>query len=690
MARESAGGSEVVTNLDSNRDAGWICLRLALVAVGISIVQAAFMVAFRSGLPTPPLAFTVGPAILACAVLGPTLWALNRPDRVVWIGPIVLTVFLVGLILTAFGILTVGLIMLAALALLGRALWRLGRPGIAARRVALWILLLLAILFVATVQIAGIKYLNYVADQLMLAGRTDGDLLMHAALANGFRYFDIPSTGIDGVHFSHYHFGIDLLAAVLSRGTGLDVLLTMIEIKVAILIPLLLFSASWGGLVIGSALMPQTRFSALALTTGAAGMAFLLQNTPVGNLTTFSDSLLLSGVLMVLIAPTLIRVLTDPASAAGAVWLTWCIGLAGTFLLSAAKISNGFVWDGLVGYCALRRYGLRRDFWIVAAGCGLVFLPCYLLFVDSTGGALFGTPYFVEYGFSRGNYFLPLQVHFQALAAIVWLAFLRPDVNRTTRRFLIETLAIGIFGGVLPGLIMYIPNGDGFYFTQAVGWYSLPILAALLASMPGRVASATVGPRRAAWSGIGVLTIAAVAFSAKTLPVRFDIFMASNALLHTADRSYYDVDKRRGWREDGRRAWKTYGLGLFRLPAPPQLGQSLADALRAFRAEHGNDGAAFITPQSDYWSLVSDCDGKVTYPMSVAGVPMIDGYLPVQSACPQQFSLRGYAEPPATRGDLGDQELCTRARDAGFSVVLRIESVSDRSRDRTIACTAAE
>jgi hypothetical protein len=88
--------------------------------------------------------------------------------------------------------------------------------------------------------------------------------------------------------------------------------------------------------------------------------------------------------------------------------------------------------------------------------------------------------------------------------------------------------------------------------------------------------------------------------------------------------------------------------------------------------------------------LVSDCDGKVTYPMSVAGVPLIDGYLPVQSECPQQFSLRGYAPAPATRSDLADPELCGRAREAGFSTVLRIESVSDRSRDRKIACAASE
>jgi hypothetical protein len=539
-------------------------------------------------------------------------------------------------------------------------------------------------------QVAGIKYLNYVADQLMLAGRTDGDLIMHAAMANAIRYFHMPSTGIDGVLFTRYHIGIDVLAAALSRGADLGVLLAMIEIKVTVLLPLLLFSASWGGLVIGRTLLPATRFSALALACGAAAVAFLLQETPVANLVTYSDPLLLSGVLMTLIAPTMIAILNQPNSDARAVRRAWGLGLLGIFLISAGKVSNGFVWAGIVGWWALRRYGFGRQFWFVALGCGVVFLPCYLLFVDAMGGHFFGTPFFVEYGFAKGNYFLPLSVHFQALAAILWLWRLQQNVQQATRRFLIETLGIAIFGGILPGLLMEIPNGDGFYFLLAVGWFSLPALVALLASLPDRLAVAPSRRRRLAWSGIAVLAIAAIFFSVKWAPLRFSMFMANNTLLHTADRSYYDQDNRRGWREDGKRAWETYGLGIFRLPAPPQLGQSLADALRAFRAETGNTGAAFIAPQSDYWPLVSDCDGKVTFPMSVAGVPMIDGYLPVQSECPQQFSLRGYPPAPATRGDLADPELCNRARDAGFSTVLRIESVGDRSRDRKIACAPAE
>jgi hypothetical protein len=663
-------------------------LQLALFAICLSLTQAALMVLFRTGLPTPVLSYTIGPAILICTVLGPTLWASRAPGRVKWIGPLAMASFLASFVLVAFGIVLQVVVFAAALFLLARALLAIGRPTSSPGRLALWLALFLAVLVVSTIQIAGIKYVNYVADQLALAGRTDGDMLMHGALGNAIRYFQISSTGIDGLRFSPYHFGIDTLTALLSRGTGFDIVLSMIAIKVPLLIPLMSFGAGWGGLVIGRTLMPQGRFSALALATGASAIAFLLQSTQVNNLITYSDPLLLSGVLMLLSMPTIIRILNDGTAEQRAVRRAWSVAVLGIFLFGIAKISHGAVWSGLVVFWAWRRYGLGAGFWAVSIAAGLAFIPSYLLTVDQGAARtiLFGTPYFVERGFAEGLYFEPLRIHFQSLAAILWLALMTRDVARGTRRFLIESLAIGIVVGNLPGLLMWIDGGDAAYFMYSVGWVSLPILTALLAALPDRV----TGRRRLAWSGAVLAAVACVAFSVKDMKLKFNIFMAYNALLHTGDRSYYDEDNKRGWREDGRRAWATYGLGLFRLPPPPQAGKSLVDALLAYKAATGNQGAAYIATQSDYWPLVSDCDGKLTYPMSLAGVPVIDGYLPVQSTCPQQFSLRGYGgwgAAPETRNDIDDQALCSRARELGFSTVYRIESLADRSRDRTITCS---
>lgn len=661
-------------------------LQLAFFAICLSLAQAAFIVVFRTGLPTPVLSYTIGPAILVCTVLGPTLWALRAPGRVKWVGPLAIVAFLASFILVAFGIVLQLLVFAAALFLLGAALRAIGRPTLSPGRAALWLALFLAVLAISTIQIAGIKYVNYVADQLALAGRTDGDMLMHAAIANAIRYFHFPSTGIDGLNFTRYHFGGDVLTALLSRGTGFDVVLSMIAVKIPLLVPLMSFAAGWGALVIGRTLMPQRRLGALALATGSGVTAFLLESALVGNLSSYSDPLLLSGVLMMLSAPTIIRLLNDGAGGPGAARPAWWLAVLGVFLFGITKISNGFVWCGLVGYWALRRYGLGKGFWAVSIAAGIVFIPAYLLTVDQEGARtiLFGTPYFVERGFGK-----PLLVYAQPLAAILCLVLLTRDVARGTRRFLIESLAIAILVGMLPGLLMWIDGGDALQFMLMAGWFTLPILTAVLAGLPGRIAAWPAPRRRLAWAGAVLAVVACVGLGASDVRLKFNIFMAYNALLHTGDRSYYDQDNRKGWREDGRRAWETYGFGVFQLPPPPQAGKSLVDALRAYKAEAGNAGAAYLAVDSDYWPLVSDCDGKVTFPMSMAGVPAIYGYLPVQSACPQQFSLRGYGgwgAAPETRSDISDEEICGRAREKGFSVVLRVDSLADRSRDRKITC----
>ncbi len=679
------------TESDLHMQGARTSLYLAFFAICLSFAQAALMVAFRTGLPTPILSYTIGPAILVCTVLAPTLWASRAPGRVKWIGPLAMAVFLASFVLVAFGIVFQLLIFVAALVLLARALLTIRRPALSPRRLAVWLALFLAVLIVSTIQIAGIKYVNYVADQLALAGRTDGDMLMHAALGNAIRYFNVSSTGIDGLRFSPYHFGIDTLTALLSRGTGFDIILSLIALKIPLLVPLMSFGAGWGGLVLGQALMPQGRFSALALVTGSSAVAFLLQSTPLFNMVTYSDPLLLSGVLMLLSAPTIIRILNDAAAVPGAVRQAWALAVFSIFLIGITKISNGFVWSGLIVFWALRRYGLGAGFWAVAIAAGIVFIPSYVLTVDQGAARtiLFGTPYFVERGFDKGLYFEPLRMFSQTLVAILWLALLKRDIVLRTRRFMIETLAFAILIGNLPGLLMWIDGGDAAQFMFTVAWVSLPILTTLLAALPDRVTAWRPSRRCLVWSGALLAAVACVALCVKDVKLKFNIFMAYNALLHTGDRSYYDQDNRSGWREDGRRAWSTYGLDVFQLPPPPQAGKSLVDALLAYKAETGNQGAAYLAPQSDYWSLVSDCDGKVTYPMSVAGVPVIEGYLPVQSVCPQQFSLRGYGgwgAAPETRDDIGDQELCSRVLEEGFAVVLRIESLADRSRDRKIAC----
>ena len=104
-----------------------------------------------------------------------------------------MAVFLGSFVLVAFGIVFQGLVFVAALVLLAWGLLTIGRPTLSPGRLVVWLALFLGVLAVSTIQIAGFKSVNYVADQLMLAGRTDGDMLMHAAVGNALRYYQSPA-----------------------------------------------------------------------------------------------------------------------------------------------------------------------------------------------------------------------------------------------------------------------------------------------------------------------------------------------------------------------------------------------------------------------------------------------------------------------------------------------------------------
>jgi hypothetical protein len=274
-----------------------------------------------------------------------------------------------------------------------------------------------------------------------------------------------------------------------------------------------------------------------------------------------------------------------------------------------------------------------------------------------------------------------------ALAAIAALALGSTRFNAGPRRFMMESLGFAILAGILPGLVLQIRGGDAYFFLIFSDWLSVPVLVFLLADLPLFLPAARRGSARlvvalAALGLVGILVQVVLA-----APLQFSLAVSQAALLHTGDRGFYSNESRRAWRDDARRAEDRYGLlGLYRLPPPEPVGSGLAAALIAEKSELGGSVAAYIPPESDYWSLVLDCGGRSTWPMAVAGVPLIDGYVPIQADCPEKFVLNGYRDVPAIRSVLSDQALCARAKGAGFTTVLVVTALADRARDRRLAC----
>jgi hypothetical protein len=654
-------------------------LRLGLFAVALSVLLAAILFCMRAGLPNPPLAILLGPAIVAVAVLPALLWGGS-----IWAGPLAVIGLLVACLLAAGGIVGFALLWLGTAASLAIAIRRLKDDAfLSPRRVAAWLALLLAAALISALLIAGSKYVNFIADRLLLYGRTDGDVMFHGAIINAFRYFHFPSTGIDGLSPLRYHTGVDALAALIAGGGKVDAVLGLMILKIEVLVPLAVLAAAWGGLLFAQALLPAPP-RALAAGTAATILVLLVQCGSWSELIILNDPMLLSGILLALLAPPVVMDLLARREAARVALIAATLAIPP---LTLAKVSTGAIWCALIGWLVLRLIGPRRPaFWIVAVAMTVVFAGSFLLAnaPGQSGAVLFGTPFYVEYGFKGGNFLLPLAVHATLLIVIGAFLLLREVLPPVPRRMLIEAFLMTALAANLPGLLLYIPGSDAVFFLSALNWVLAAPMVMVAASLPILIPELEPRFRRFAWPLVGVVLVGMLVDAGLKVDDRFRVAISGAALIRTGDTSYYADGKRRVWRADTERALKEHGLvGLFLLKPPAPSGAGLAAALETAKSA---DAAVYIPPESDYWNYVKDCDGRSLWPMAVAGVPLIDGTVPVQAECKQEFAVTGYGPPPAVRARLDEAALCRRAEAAGFPVVMEIESLEDRSTDRVAAC----
>jgi len=654
-------------------------LRLGLFAVALSVLLAAILFVMRSGLPNPPLAILLGPAIVAVAVLPALLWGGS-----IWAGPLAVIGLVVACILSAGGIVGFALLWIGAVASVVVAIRRLKEDAfLSPRRVAAWAALLIGAALLSALLMAGNKYVNFIADQLLLYGRTDGDVMFHGAIINAFRYFHFPSTGIDGLNLLRYHMGVDALAALVAGGGNVSAVLGLIILKVEVLIPLAVFATGWGGLLFAQALLPVAP-RALAAAVAALILVLLVQCGSWGELIILNDPMLLSGILLALLAPPIVMDLLARREAARLALVAATLAIP---VLTLAKVSTGAVWCALIGWLVLRLIGPKRPtFWITAVAMTAVFAGSFLMAntPGQTGAVLFGTPFYVEYGFNDGNYLLPLAVHATLLLVIGAFLLWRDAIPALPRRMLIEALVMTALAANLPGLLLYIPGSDAVFFLSALNWVVVAPVVMVAASLPNLIPDLAPKLRRFAWPVAGLVLVGMLVDAGLKVDDKFQVATSGTALIRTGDTTYYSDDKRRVWRADTKRALSEHELlDLYTMKPASPSGASLLSALETAKSA---DAAAYFPPEADYWSFIENCDARSLWPMAAAGVPLIDGYVPVQADCPQEFAAIGYGPPPAVRAKLDDTELCRRADAAGFPVVMEIESLEDRSKDRVAAC----
>jgi hypothetical protein len=675
------------TNMRHVADAERIEARIALFVTALSILLAGSLLTARWGLPTNLASVVLTFAIGLWPVLGPV--ALCGYIKIAGLSSACDGVLSVVLLLLPFAVVKLGLI--GEVTIYCGAAWfawiawqRADTPWSTRTAGALLLVLSLAALFI--IQIGGTKYVNFFADQLALFGRTDGDVFGHGAITNSLRYFGVPSMGIDGIRQLHYHVGVNILAAALAKARDLDAIFAIVLVKVLVLTPVLVRIVASAAHLFCQSLAATV--GTLRLLGWVLGIVALLPLSNVGNARLASESMLLGGILLLCVMPSMLLHWNQQETANRVHWSFW---LAMIPLITVSKVSGGAIWFGLVGYTAARTFGLQNlRTWTIAGVALILFAAALWLASDPAGmgGRWFGTPYYVERAWDNNDYLMPMRIQLEWLGALAGLWMLTRHRHAQASRRIWEPMLVVAVGANLPGLLMQIPGGDAYYFITVSNWLALPVLIGACAVLQGRVGKARTSQR---WIKRGLVLALAVAAIWPSVPeVRLGLrhFVAGSALLRSGDLSFYDNDNKRPVREDAERAWDILDhKTLLSGPRAVAPADGLLAKLIELRGERGNTAALYVSPGvADYWNYLRDCDLAATFPMAMAGVQMIDGYNPDQRVCRQEISRRGYPDVPERRVSKNDTELCALAQERRINAIYVIESLTDRSHDRLLAC----
>lgn len=664
---------------------------IALFSTLVALLLAVGLRVLRTGIETDEALLWKVAALTVFVLNAPfVLQRIERLSSPAFTGIKMLFALALGLAIASIGTIGIAILGLAAIASLAPNIVTVARRQPLSFRVAALIGLSVVAAIAVVADFAATKYTNAFSDQLVLYGRADGDVLIHSALINAWHYFAEPSAGIDGIALAKYHFGMHAIVALLAESSVVGAVLAFSVFK-AVLLYALAFGAA---LQCATLLRPAAgRQPSLLLLLIALAVVALIPPFDMGYLASAnSETAMFSGFIIFALLPFFHPTLTDPASGRAAQVRALLIAACLVVPLSLFKLSAGYTWATAIFVWSLMAFGLRdRVIWIAWAITAVGGLLSVHLFTLTGQAEPFGTPYFVEYGFAKGDYLLPVAINIGSLLFLALSAGRRwrgadsePLSAKRDFRFIAVTLVLAN----VPGLLLDIESGNAGHFIVQQNLLALPFLTAALVALiqDGLAAGRTRGALRAAGIAVATAIVLPGLYGAgKKWTADTRAVIAQRALITTADGSYYRSTRKRDLKADANRYLEASGFGglLSKVTAtPPAAG--LASALMDARSEYGNSLAVYVSPDvGSFWDLTYDCDGKSLFTMTAAGLPMINGFPP----CPPKFVDNGY--PPIIGATALDPiAICTRALGLGIPYVFVIMSLDDRSEDEILKCEA--
>lgn len=392
---------------------------------------------------------------------------------------------------------------------------------------------------ICAVILYGEGYLSPVfLERVAITGTGNQDTLFHSAIAQMLSVYGIPSTGLDGTPWLHYHWASHWLYG------GLADVADVRAIRAYQLLPGV-FGAAW--LAQGCAVLASRLRSRLGMSGVGAAMSWpvalvlalavidiieprvaAVVGVPKHSLVSESFILAIGG----LIATLSLLTLTERASSRG----TSPRRLAASFLvaptvilaLSLAKLSVGAIALGAWGW-----YQLRRTDWPLwtrvavmipagGAGLGAILLTTPRGLVTGAVAGPLGTLWLVLGEFARGGLLVATIWSLVAIPLAVWTLGRLPEDRRGFGRALLEASVVLLVLSVAPLLAMH--NEGMGYFLDVQRWTSIPVIAAYATVVAPHVTFGTPRPstialfgRFRAWPGAVIVVMAMITLAASVV-----------------------------------------------------------------------------------------------------------------------------------------------------------------------------
>jgi hypothetical protein len=553
-------------------------------------------------------------------------------------------------------------------------------------------------------------------------GKLHQDTFYLAAIANMIRTYGIPSTGLDGVPFIHYHYGSGWMFAQWADLIGTDVM-GFYNLGYPIVVIPLFFGALLTLSVEVARRLPIDAFEQLLrrqvavwVVIVAATIGILPERISFGLFLVWdpiSESYLVGLAVFLLVIATALSYSGRRRRDSWSFFLVFVpLSLAALGFLKVSLMILLFA----MGLYLVARLGDWRS-WLVLASVLLSLIACVLVYRivslpnQNQGIAPFNfLRAFVAPGWRPFFPFVHLAWTWLFIGSRLWeerassLAKAMQAI-RSGRLIDAEIVFLVALFGFLPGEIVAIHGGSAFYFSDVQRWLAVGLMVGRISLWLGErgarrripneeirarkpVEESTLGP----WTILGGAILAPLAVVVVLNTIRPPLQMArANVALR---------DSLIGVSQDGptpsmRMSSITDGRLLAEgLAAAPRY--SLVAELRRLNdlPEAEKSRSALFVPQSyaQFWNIF-DVDSRCSFAPLVApaasGIALIDGMPPPGCKLTDQYNMPVYhrRDREQTSNDVTARALCGKGRRKGFSEVIVIEpDPSGVARRRRLAC----